>query len=367
MTSAASGRSVEAPGPMSSAEAGRLTRRIEHRLSQLAESYEAVLPLIHEAITRDAHAALGYASPGAYIADRFGDTLSRLGGDVRREVVRELAASGLSSRAIAPVVGTSDRQVRRDIGPRSAGGTCVPPARDDAGASDDAAREPHRHGAPFSVTAHGTGQWVASTEPGPSAGSTHWGSGANGGPEVTGIDGKRYPRRRQRRAPRDHTIRTAFDALDSAARRFCAAVTHAEDLPHDLRAPLSDIGERLASVLAHADSTRPPPSRLDVDVVAAAADASSRTGLDTAAATAIVLLVQEKHAPVNLPAYVARIGPNDLVARYVPMSPGPARRGSARPCAHGVAGGNRVNGHGIHTSRVCDRCEVTDPAVTGAL
>jgi len=34
---------------------------------------------------------------------------------VRREVVRELTSAGMSTRAIAPVVGVTDRQVRYDV------------------------------------------------------------------------------------------------------------------------------------------------------------------------------------------------------------------------------------------------------------
>jgi len=50
--------------------------------------------------------------------DGNGATLSRLGVDLRREVVRELTEAGLSTRAIAPVVGVSNFTVSKDQGVR---------------------------------------------------------------------------------------------------------------------------------------------------------------------------------------------------------------------------------------------------------
>jgi hypothetical protein len=50
--------------------------------------------------------------------DGNGATLSRLGVDLRREVVRELTEAGLSTRAIAPVVGVSNITVSKDQGVR---------------------------------------------------------------------------------------------------------------------------------------------------------------------------------------------------------------------------------------------------------
>jgi len=95
--------------------AERHSQRISIRLDALADNYVAVMPLIREAINRNAHAVLGYASPGAFIKDRFGDALGKLGVELRREVVRELSTAGLSTRAIAPVVGVDKDTVRRDI------------------------------------------------------------------------------------------------------------------------------------------------------------------------------------------------------------------------------------------------------------
>jgi predicted transcriptional regulator len=95
--------------------AERLSERISDRLDTIAENYIKVMPLIREAINRNVHAILGYASPGAYIKDRFGDALGKLGVELRREVVRELSNAGLSTRAIAPVVGVSNYTVSKDL------------------------------------------------------------------------------------------------------------------------------------------------------------------------------------------------------------------------------------------------------------
>lgn len=101
--------------PLNRTDAERLTTRIRLRLDTIADNYTAVMPLIREAIEREAHRALGYRSVGDYVSKCFGDALSRLGVDVRREVVRELTEAGMSTRAIAPVVGVNNATVHRDL------------------------------------------------------------------------------------------------------------------------------------------------------------------------------------------------------------------------------------------------------------
>lgn len=100
-------------------EAERLTNRIALKFDSMADTYVGALPLVREAIERGAYLALGYRSLGEYVADRFGGALAKLGVEIRREVVRELTAAGLSTRAIAPVVGTSFKTVARDLAPVS--------------------------------------------------------------------------------------------------------------------------------------------------------------------------------------------------------------------------------------------------------
>jgi hypothetical protein len=100
--------------PLTTEQAERLTLKIDLKLGIIADNRDAVLSLIREAITREAYKALGYASNGAYMQDRFGAALSRLGIDARRDVVLELTEVGMSTRAIASVVGVSNKTVHQD-------------------------------------------------------------------------------------------------------------------------------------------------------------------------------------------------------------------------------------------------------------
>ena len=95
--------------------AERLSERIGTRLEAIATNYAAVLPLLREALARNAWGVLGYASPGAYAKDRWGETLAGLTPEMRREVSRELSAVGMSTRAIAPVLGVNNATVSRDL------------------------------------------------------------------------------------------------------------------------------------------------------------------------------------------------------------------------------------------------------------
>lgn len=99
---------------LDSAAAERRAERITLRLDAIADNYRAVLPMIREAIEKRDDIALGYRSPGDYVSDRFGQSLAGLGIEVRRAVVGELTQAGLSTRAIAPVVGASQKTVARD-------------------------------------------------------------------------------------------------------------------------------------------------------------------------------------------------------------------------------------------------------------
>lgn len=113
---------------LDAAAAERRAERITLRLEAIAENLSLVLPMIREAIEERDDLALGYRSPGEYVADRFGASLERLGLDVRTAVVKELTAAGLSTRAIAPVVGVSEATIRRDIRrPSTASGDAVEP------------------------------------------------------------------------------------------------------------------------------------------------------------------------------------------------------------------------------------------------
>ena len=145
--------------------AERRAERIRLRLDTIADNYAAVMPMIRDSIAQRDDLALGYASVGAYVADRFGGSLQRLGVEVRRAVVGELTAAGMSSRAIAPVVGVSHATVQTDV---RSGGKPFPPANAPEGGE-----------CPDSGRTAGSGQAQDAASP---------------RPPVTGLDGKTYSR-----------------------------------------------------------------------------------------------------------------------------------------------------------------------------
>lgn len=174
---------------LDTAAAERRAERIRLRLDAIADNYQAVLPMIREAIEKRDDLALGYRSPGEYVADRFGGALSNLGIEVRREVVRELTQAGMSTRAIAPVVGVSDVTVLRDQG-----ATRVAPGT------------PRRVEPPVAVP---------TTEP--------------LRPPVVGIDGKAYsPRGRQAQRDDAERVLNRLTALADQAAREAAKLTPAQ-------------------------------------------------------------------------------------------------------------------------------------------
>ena len=159
------GEVVEA---MSTVEAERITARIADKLDAIADNLEQVLPLIGEALTRRAWEVLGYASPTAYVAERFAGALDRLSPEVHRPVVAQLSAAGMSTRAIAPVVGVTRQMVSHDLKREVANDLPPAPSRtftDTPGAVQQAAGPDGA--APFSLPK-----------------SDH----------ITGSDGKKYPR-----------------------------------------------------------------------------------------------------------------------------------------------------------------------------
>lgn len=106
---------IVASHTLTAEEAERLTSRIRLLVGSVADTMGKLRDLVHEAKSSGAHDALGYASWSAYLLDLFGDEPLRLTRDVRRELVAELSEQGLSTRAIAPIVGVSKDTVQRDI------------------------------------------------------------------------------------------------------------------------------------------------------------------------------------------------------------------------------------------------------------
>ncbi len=149
--------------------------KITGLLGMMIDTREDLLEVVVEAKASDDHLAFGYASWTAYVAGEFAAMLADLNRDDRRLAALALAETGMSSRAIAPLVGVSDRQVRTDLQV----GSHFPPA-DDAQVGHDVP------------------------------------------PAVTGLDGKRYERpatRTPRRSSLPDAAWKAFYELQKAVDR----------------------------------------------------------------------------------------------------------------------------------------------------
>jgi hypothetical protein len=163
--------------------AERRAERITLRLDAIAENYRMVLPMIREAIEKRDDIALGYRSPGDYVSDRFGQSLAGLGVEVRRAVVGELTEAGLSTRAIAPVVGVSNKTVHDD----QRRVTPVTPQSPQVAAGAPA-------GADGRAESRFESETAPAAEPQGEEKDDPVGPDSNSRPAVTGIDGKSYSR-----------------------------------------------------------------------------------------------------------------------------------------------------------------------------
>lgn len=104
---------LEMVDPVDRAQARALTIRAE--LDSMIRSRDVVLEHIERARSEQDDVVLGYPSWTAYVAAEFGDALAELGRDDRRDVVAILSGSGMSTRAIASVVGVDPKTVRNDL------------------------------------------------------------------------------------------------------------------------------------------------------------------------------------------------------------------------------------------------------------
>jgi hypothetical protein len=99
--------------------ARRITEHLRIQASNFAQARDRIIDLLHEAREGGAAQLLGYESWTAYVSDVFGEQPLRLEKDLRREFVKELSGEGMSTRAIAPIVGASQKTVSRDISTES--------------------------------------------------------------------------------------------------------------------------------------------------------------------------------------------------------------------------------------------------------
>jgi hypothetical protein len=100
---------------MTEHDARRLTERIRIAAVNYSEAKDKLLTLVQEAKDGAAHLALDYNSWTTYLAEVMGEEPLRLARDERKEIVQLLSAEGMSTRAIAPIVGASQRTVASDV------------------------------------------------------------------------------------------------------------------------------------------------------------------------------------------------------------------------------------------------------------
>lgn len=101
---------------LSPGEAQRLTQQIKLTASGVRNGLFKLRNLIDEAKASNVWNILGYPSWTAYLVDALGDEPLRVSRDERHEIVGFLAGEGLSTRAIAPIVGVDNATVHRDLG-----------------------------------------------------------------------------------------------------------------------------------------------------------------------------------------------------------------------------------------------------------
>ena len=114
---------------MDDVSARRLDTKIRLTVETVKSNLDKLQEYVHRAQVSGVHIALGFPSWTAYLADVFDGQPLLLEREDRRELVEFLASEGMSTRAIAPIVGVSRETVRREV----SGDTDVSPRSDVAG------------------------------------------------------------------------------------------------------------------------------------------------------------------------------------------------------------------------------------------
>lgn len=96
-------------------EAARRRDRIKLLLGTMVETKEKVLVLITEAKDGEDHLALGYKSWPEYVSTEYAELLADLNREDRRFAAFALSQTGMSTRAIGPILGVSNYTVHQDI------------------------------------------------------------------------------------------------------------------------------------------------------------------------------------------------------------------------------------------------------------
>lgn len=211
---------------LSAGEAQRLTQRIKLTASTVRDGLFKLRNLVDEAKNSNAYQVLGYQSWTAYLSDTLADEPMRLGRDERQELVSYLSGEGLSTRAIAPIVGASQKTVDRDIRGESNDSPAEPVHTVDTPA------DPEPEFDPTPVLPPREDDWIAAD---PNTGEvidlpvtvteTHTVK------TVTGLDGKTYPKPE----PKADRRRSLVDDAYTASRELWKAVERVRTIRGDDR------------------------------------------------------------------------------------------------------------------------------------
>lgn len=168
--------------------ARRITERICILLDSVAGQMDRLAHAVQDAYAKRVDQVLGYDSWADYAEHEFGPHTTNLAAPIRRELVSHLSEAGMSTRAIAPAVGVSQRQVSTDVrsnfSPDSESSdysVSAPDYEDDTKLSPIVTVEHHDIVEPVDVD---TGEILEEPEP----------SAEHEPKPVTGLDGKTYQR-----------------------------------------------------------------------------------------------------------------------------------------------------------------------------
>lgn len=189
-------------------EARRLTTEAQNEFRSGAAHTARAWELVEEAVMGGGHIDLGYRSPGDYLQAEFDGVLAGFNIAERRLAVRTMTSWGLSTRAIAPVVGVSDRTVSAD---QKAGAKGFAPAPQTPEPVEDGEADAGSGQTPEGEAAPGDD----ARPPVPSDSLPR--------PAVTGIDGKTYPKpkpKKPARKPLTDSFRDAALDLDKLVSRW---------------------------------------------------------------------------------------------------------------------------------------------------
>lgn len=216
---------------MTEGEARRITERIRYTALSVRDGVEKLQRLVGEAQAGSAHLALGYPSWTAYLADVLGDEPMRLPRDERREIVAWLSGEGMSTRAIAPIVGANRKTVMKDVR-ESQVVQSGPPAQPPTIATTEGVVIAEQRHVELDETDWDEGE-VAEVMDDDNAGVTCSNEPTPEPKPITGMDGKTY----QRPEPKPQRRNPLPDQFNSATLNLTRATTRLVNLIEDDRLP----------------------------------------------------------------------------------------------------------------------------------